>query len=86
MTDPNFAKNMAHQRNALVSWVKSQLSGSYLHQDDIINFSPLERYVVALLFPVDRQGSGLDPVGEIDDDIIDIKDGEEIWRKWRKQG
>lgn len=77
MTDPNFAKNMAHQRNALVSWVKSQLSGSYLHQDDIINFSPLERYVVALLFPVDRQGSGLDPVGEIDDDIIDIKDGEE---------
>lgn len=63
---PNNKQMMAEHRRKLVDWVKSQLSASELKDGQEVSFSPLERYVSAVLFPVDRQGVGIDPAGEQD--------------------
>lgn len=57
---------MSSYRHKLVDWVKAQLTGRSLQSGEEVNFSPLERYVSAVLFPVDREGIGLDPVGELE--------------------
>ena len=77
MATSDFAKDMAQKRQDFVLWVKSQLSGSHLKQDDILLKSPLDRYVIGMLFPVDRQGFGIDPMGELTDDIFGDEQSEQ---------
>ncbi len=57
-------------RQHLIEWLEAQLCGSFLKDgDQLNNASPLQRFPIALLFPVDPQGIGLDPAdeGTIDD-------------------
>lgn len=58
-------------RSQFVDWVKAQLSGSHLlslGNDNAIlhKISPLERFPIAVLFPIDTNGDGLDPAQQDD--------------------
>ena len=75
----NISKEEYNQaRLQLVNWVKSQLSGSFLHDfsDDkaiLHKTSPLQRFPIAVLFPIDTNGDGLDAAQQDDIESEEIE-------------
>ncbi|MGP5217197.1 helicase-related protein [Psychrobacter celer] len=66
-------------RLRVVDWLKSQLIGpaSSLNNGDLSGISPLSRYPVGVLYPVDSSGEGVDPACEDNDDVTLSKSSEE---------
>lgn len=66
-------------RSQLTEWLKRQLEGpaTTTTNGDLIGISPLDRYPVGVLYPIDKSGDGLDPACEDTDDITVNKAAEE---------
>ncbi len=61
-------------RDFLVKWLREQLVGPSTEED--LLFSPLERYPTGVLYPVEADGTGVDPVLSTPDVEVDEADDE----------
>lgn len=82
-------QNYTKSRLRVTDWLRSQLIGpaTDINNGDLSGISPLSRYPIGVLYPIDASGEGIDPACEDNDDVTlgksSEEDNEEVFVKRR---